>query len=1146
VHELTETSERTAARRPPAATGGGDRPLADLQSAVGNAALSRMLDARRRTTGESPHRVDGDTQGAIDAVRDTGASLEGPLRTEMEQVVGGELEGVRIHAGASTDALSRRLGARGFTQGRDVFLRSDRLPTSEGGRATLAHELQHVVDGAPPAGAVLREEEEVIDDVDREEFGWELGAELEQRGKLPEAQVVMHEAKRPTFRPTVPDPNTPDVAQTFDIKLGIDHGEHVIVGVNTEQAMAALNHEWRVLHDLVDTYHQWHRELLQNRENHKIVGFWADKLGHGDPPDIGMWTLIGRKELSEAAQVTQMPQAQVEAGFEKRWQAHEAAEKERIDQGLGGLDKFAGGPENARLNARDEYDAARVSDAANKIQRAANRIEIRRQRVFYYKEGQEKGAQRGIAGTKVVIGVLAAGASAGVGEMVEGGLVIKAGATGLTQGGLGAFSEAATQTGEMFYGDREWGNFDVGAIKRAGIRETINGFTGALMAGKLTQLVNAKAAQWVVPFLEDAGINLNNEGLQFMTKFARDWMIGLATSPASSALNVAEDIVLDKKPPPKDWGEFFDRVNDEFKRNAVVGAVMVGVGHSLQPTFGTAPAGGGSGRGAPPPPPEGGGGGSSGTGGTPPVDPYARTVEVPAQQPPSVQRGNAAIGSARTLRPGELEAQTGTTASIPAVEPPVDPHGRTAEVPARRDVQRGNAPIGSARTLQPGEVAVQTGDTAPVPAPVDPHAPTGEQDVGTAPTRPQPAAPVEETTTHAAVPAPAEVGPPPPLPPAGANHVIPVRDIVTASQLLAGESRANRTSRLLNDNETVESAWHGEYGQDGPPPPAWVDADGRLVVDTTRVRPALLSKDILSGPIQPFAAPVEGRPPGAPTGSTGAGGASGPAAPGSPPPAGPPTPSGPVTGPSGPVTGQSGPVTGQTGPQTGQTGAQPVPEGEGSQSGAGEADRPRPSRNNPAGPREFVPYEAVYRTDDAYEAAQLFYEAYAAGRQYRILGTQAQVAEAWRIMSGGETAPPVGWLDSYGNAFVDATRMEGLLTGEAPPGPIQNQGYDPRPPEVLVDEPDLPPYDYPNVQAGQVRGVLQVFDDPVVAAQLFLEQSMARRFVRFINDRRYLVYAWEKEYGGAGDPPLAWTDADGYLVVDAERVPLPFVPDNLP
>jgi type VI secretion system Hcp family effector len=128
-----------------------------LQASIGNAAVGQLLGARDRALSEQATPVDRQTQGAIDVQAGAGEVLSGPLQTELQGVAGAALDGVRIHRNEESDKLTRGLSATAFTQGRDVFLRSDRDPASAQGRATLAHELSHVAQGSVGAGAVLRE-----------------------------------------------------------------------------------------------------------------------------------------------------------------------------------------------------------------------------------------------------------------------------------------------------------------------------------------------------------------------------------------------------------------------------------------------------------------------------------------------------------------------------------------------------------------------------------------------------------------------------------------------------------------------------------------------------------------------------------------------------------------------------------------------------------------------------------------------------------------------------------------------------------------------------------------------------------------------------------------------------------------------------
>ena len=93
-----------------------------------------------------------DTEAAIDQSRGSGSRLPAAVQTSMEGSFGADFSGVRVHADASADALSRSMQARAFTVGSDIFFaRGQYQPTSTAGQRVLAHELIHTVQqGAVP------------------------------------------------------------------------------------------------------------------------------------------------------------------------------------------------------------------------------------------------------------------------------------------------------------------------------------------------------------------------------------------------------------------------------------------------------------------------------------------------------------------------------------------------------------------------------------------------------------------------------------------------------------------------------------------------------------------------------------------------------------------------------------------------------------------------------------------------------------------------------------------------------------------------------------------------------------------------------------------------------------------------------------
>jgi hypothetical protein len=84
--------------------------------------------------------------GAMSALSNAGQPLPAGERRFFESRFGVDFSGVRVHAGGAADGLARSIGARAFTLGNDVVLRSGELRHgTPQGRRLMAHELTHVV-----------------------------------------------------------------------------------------------------------------------------------------------------------------------------------------------------------------------------------------------------------------------------------------------------------------------------------------------------------------------------------------------------------------------------------------------------------------------------------------------------------------------------------------------------------------------------------------------------------------------------------------------------------------------------------------------------------------------------------------------------------------------------------------------------------------------------------------------------------------------------------------------------------------------------------------------------------------------------------------------------------------------------------------
>ena len=94
--------------------------------------------------------VPSGVENAIERLRGAGHPLQREVRMEMERAFGVDFSGVRIHADAEADKLSRSLDARAFTTGFDIFFRQGLYSKeSTAGSHLLAHELVHVAQQNP-------------------------------------------------------------------------------------------------------------------------------------------------------------------------------------------------------------------------------------------------------------------------------------------------------------------------------------------------------------------------------------------------------------------------------------------------------------------------------------------------------------------------------------------------------------------------------------------------------------------------------------------------------------------------------------------------------------------------------------------------------------------------------------------------------------------------------------------------------------------------------------------------------------------------------------------------------------------------------------------------------------------------------------
>ncbi len=122
-----------------------------LQRSIGNAGTSAYLQREER---------EGEERSPVhEVIGSGGTALDEPTRETMEEHLGADLSGVRLHLDRdSTESVS----AAAYTVGNDVVLHPDHFsPGTPSAQRTLAHELTHVVqqrsgpvDGTPREGGI--------------------------------------------------------------------------------------------------------------------------------------------------------------------------------------------------------------------------------------------------------------------------------------------------------------------------------------------------------------------------------------------------------------------------------------------------------------------------------------------------------------------------------------------------------------------------------------------------------------------------------------------------------------------------------------------------------------------------------------------------------------------------------------------------------------------------------------------------------------------------------------------------------------------------------------------------------------------------------------------------------------------------------
>jgi outer membrane protein OmpA-like peptidoglycan-associated protein len=135
--------------------------LQQMQRTRGNRAVQRFLRMQRSSI-QSPAERDDDIAQRIQSRSGGGSALETGVQTALEQGLGTNLSGVRVHTDGEADQLARSVDSIAFTTGNDIFFSQGAYdPSTPGGMHLLAHEVTHTVQqaagtvaGTPSAGGV--------------------------------------------------------------------------------------------------------------------------------------------------------------------------------------------------------------------------------------------------------------------------------------------------------------------------------------------------------------------------------------------------------------------------------------------------------------------------------------------------------------------------------------------------------------------------------------------------------------------------------------------------------------------------------------------------------------------------------------------------------------------------------------------------------------------------------------------------------------------------------------------------------------------------------------------------------------------------------------------------------------------------------
>ncbi|MGD1873306.1 MAG: alpha/beta fold hydrolase [Mastigocoleus sp.] len=108
--------------------------------------IQRVSSVVQRQLNLDGGTLNNEFESSLNKSKSGGQPLQPQLRMKMENVMGNDFSGVKVHTDSKSDQLNRSVQARAFTTGKDIFFKKGEYePQSKSGQELIAHELTHVV-----------------------------------------------------------------------------------------------------------------------------------------------------------------------------------------------------------------------------------------------------------------------------------------------------------------------------------------------------------------------------------------------------------------------------------------------------------------------------------------------------------------------------------------------------------------------------------------------------------------------------------------------------------------------------------------------------------------------------------------------------------------------------------------------------------------------------------------------------------------------------------------------------------------------------------------------------------------------------------------------------------------------------------------